>query len=100
MYLFLSVQSRLISVEKKTVKFHVAVVLGIVGAVLWMVNLPEKHYVFWSMGLTLVASSIFLLCGILMVPDIRKFDYEYIKLKRRQKKEKKAKKTKLLQDKH
>lgn len=78
----------------------VLVVLEIAGAAVWTFNLPARHYVFWSMGLTVVAAAIFLLCGILMIPDIRKFDYDYIQLKKQLRKEKKKKRKQLMQNKH
>lgn len=52
------------------------------------------------MGLTVVAAAIFLLCGILMIPDIRKFDYDYIQQKKQLRKEKKKKRKQLMQNKH
>jgi len=75
-----------------------SVLLEFVGAITWCLNLPEKHYVFWSMGVTLVAASIYMLCAVLMIPDIRAFDYQYIRMRKQAKKQKKGKrgrKTKL-----
>lgn len=75
-----------------------ALIIG--GTVTWTLNLPSNHYVYLSMGLTLFAGSISLLVGVLMIQDIRMFDYEGIRLKkeaRREKKEARKKKKKQAQ---
>lgn len=55
--------------------------LIIAGTITWLQNIPNNHYVFWSMGLTVFAGSICMIVGVLMIPDVRKFDYEGARMK-------------------
>ncbi|XP_060587592.1 uncharacterized protein LOC132743098 [Ruditapes philippinarum] len=68
----------------------ISVGLFIVGAVVWTLNLPSNHYVYWSFGLTLFAASLLVLVAVLMIQDIRMFDYEGIRLRKEAKREKRA----------
>ncbi|XP_045194608.2 uncharacterized protein LOC123550243 [Mercenaria mercenaria] len=66
--------------------FSMALVIG--GTVTWILNLPSSHYVYWSFGLTLFGGSLSMLVAVLMIQDIRMFDYEGIRLRKEAKREK------------
>ena len=42
----------------------------------WILNLPEYHYPNWSLGLTVFAWTLSITSGILLIPDIRQYDYK------------------------
>ena len=67
----------------------VTVALNVGGAVAWIFNVPSKHFVFWSMGLSLSGAALFMICGILMVRDFRMFDYKRLYAQKAGKKGKK-----------
>ncbi|KAH3776732.1 uncharacterized protein LOC127845539 [Dreissena polymorpha] len=66
-----------------------AMALNVGGAVAWIFNVPSKHFVFWSMGLSLSGAALFMICGILMVRDFRMFDYKRLYAQKAGKKGKK-----------
>ena len=49
---------------------------AIAGMVVWTMNLPEYHYPNWSMGLAVFASTLSTTSAILLIPDIRQYDYK------------------------
>ena len=63
--------------------------LNVGGMVSWIVNLPENHFVYYSFGLTVMAAAICMVVAVLMIRDIRQFDYDGIKTKKTKKREKK-----------
>lgn len=44
--------------------------------VVWIVELPEHHYPGWSIGLTVFACALCITAAILLIPDIREYDYK------------------------
>lgn len=70
----------------------VSFLLSAGGTIAWMFNIPDKHYPYWSMGLTVIAAAIAILCSVLMIPDIRRYDYDVIKKEHEERKEKRKKK--------
>lgn len=42
----------------------------------WIMNLPEYHYANWSLGLTVFACTLSITSGILLIPDVRQYDYK------------------------
>lgn len=67
-----------------------ALIVG--GCIAWWVNMPSKHFVHWSFGLASIAAAVCMLSGVLMIPDIRMYDYEDIKAKRKAKQRRRVKK--------
>ena len=55
---------------------HVSALLSIAGMAVWILDLPEYHYPNWSMGLTVFAVILSLTSAILLIPDIRQYDYK------------------------
>lgn len=53
-----------------------AALSSIAGMVVWIIDLPEYHYPNWSMGLTVFAITLSITSAILLVPDIRQYDYK------------------------
>ena len=49
---------------------------AIAGMAVWTSNLPEYHYPNWSMGLAVFASTLSITSAILLIQDIRQYDYE------------------------
>ena len=49
---------------------------AIAGMTVWTLNLPEYHYPNWSMGLAVFASTLSTTSAILLIPDIRQYDYK------------------------
>ena len=58
------------------------------GILAWMFNIPEKHYPYWSMGLTAISATTCILCSVLMIPDIRRYDYDELQKEQRERREK------------
>lgn len=50
-----------------------SVTLGIIAMIVWLVQIPDNHYPGYSFGLAVVAYILFFLGGILMIPDIRRY---------------------------
>lgn len=42
----------------------------------WVVNCPEYHYPSWSFGLTVFAVTMNITAAILLIPDVREYDYK------------------------
>ena len=42
----------------------------------WIMNLPEYHYANWSLGLAVFACTLSITSGILLIPDVRQYDYK------------------------
>lgn len=53
-----------------------AAVGSITGMAVWIMNLPEYHYANWSLGLTVFACTLSITSGILLIPDVRQYDYK------------------------
>ena len=49
---------------------------AIAGMTVWTLNLPEYHYPNWSMGLAVFASTLSITSAILLISDIRQYDYK------------------------
>lgn len=51
---------------------------SISGMVVWLLNIGqfENHYANWSMGLTVFAITLSVTAAILLIPDIRQYDYK------------------------
>ena len=41
--------------------------------IIWLVQIPDNHYPGFSFGLAVVAFILFFLAGVLMIPDIRRY---------------------------
>ena len=66
----------------------ISVLFTAAGTAIWLQNIPDKHFPYWSMGLTIIAAAIAILCSVLMIPDIRRYDYDVIKKEQEERKEK------------
>ncbi|XP_052817598.1 uncharacterized protein LOC128243717 [Mya arenaria] len=64
--------------------------LNLSGCITWLLNLPNAHFAFWSLGLAASAAALFFLAGILIIPDFRSYDYRRLR-NRRGRKERKEK---------
>ncbi|XP_060576916.1 uncharacterized protein LOC132734229 [Ruditapes philippinarum] len=53
-----------------------AVVFSIIGMIVWLAYMPEFHYAGWSMGLTVFAITLCITAAIILIPDIREYDYK------------------------
>ena len=42
----------------------------------WIINCPEFHYPSWSFGLTVFAVTLNITSAILLIPDVREYDYK------------------------
>ncbi|KAL4234380.1 hypothetical protein ACF0H5_006027 [Mactra antiquata] len=62
---------------------------AIAGIVVWILNLPDDHYMYWSAGMAAMAGAMCMVSGILIIQDIRMFDYNGIRRKHDLKKAKK-----------
>ncbi|KAL3867391.1 hypothetical protein ACJMK2_044597 [Sinanodonta woodiana] len=50
-------------------------VFSLTGIVVWVTSLPAWHYPNWSMGLVVLALALVIISGVLLIPDIREYDY-------------------------
>ena len=58
------------------INIYILALSSIAGMVVWIIDLPEYHYPNWSMGLTVFAITLSITSAILLVPDIRQYDYK------------------------
>lgn len=56
--------------------YCVSAACGITGVVVWVINTPEYHYPSWSFGLTVFAVTLNITAAILLIPDVREYDYK------------------------
>lgn len=62
--------------------FYIIVTLGIIAMIVWLVQIPTDHYPGYSFGLAVVAYILFFLAGVLMIPDIRRYQGRHHDLKK------------------
>ena len=56
--------------------YRVSAMSSVAGMTVWITDLPEYHYPNWSMGLTVFAITLTITSAILLIPDIRQYDYK------------------------
>ncbi|KAL4227762.1 hypothetical protein ACF0H5_013198 [Mactra antiquata] len=50
----------------------------VIGMIVWLACMPTNHYGGWSMGLTVFSSTLCITVAIMLIPDIRLYDYKDI----------------------
>lgn len=50
------------------------VTMGVIAMIVWVADIPENHYVGYSFGLAVFAFLLLFLAGIIMIPDIRRYN--------------------------
>lgn len=53
--------------------FSFTATLAVISMIVWLTQLPANHYPGYSFGLAVVAFILFFLAGVLMIPDIRRY---------------------------
>ncbi|KAK3610169.1 hypothetical protein CHS0354_038807 [Potamilus streckersoni] len=53
----------------------VGAAFAVAGIVAWIISLPAWHYPNWSMGLVVLALVLVIIAGVLLIPDVREYDY-------------------------
>ncbi|WAR00330.1 hypothetical protein MAR_024702 [Mya arenaria] len=49
---------------------------GVNGMAVWVTQVPQYHYPSWSFGLTVFAITVNITAAILLIPDVREYDYK------------------------
>ncbi|XP_045216209.2 uncharacterized protein LOC123566311 [Mercenaria mercenaria] len=68
-------RTRGMAVAVMTIIF-IAAASSITGMIVWISKVPDYHYPGWSMGLTVFACTLCITAAILLIPDIREYDYK------------------------
>ncbi|XP_052794005.1 uncharacterized protein LOC128227471 [Mya arenaria] len=53
-----------------------AATFGVNGMAVWVTQVPQYHYPSWSFGLTVFAITVNITAAILLIPDVREYDYK------------------------
>lgn len=56
-----------------TVICFITAAFGVIAMIIWLAQIPTKHYPGYSFGLCVASCVMAILAGILMIPDIRKY---------------------------